>query len=307
MTEPQEPGGRNPWSPTERWAYRFAGTGHVEPADLADAFAERWNEAAERLREARNARMLREWVEQFDEASGHDVAARDEMLDVLAGEDPVNVRLVAVLRWLAPDREPVFAGAPLGAETLWNLSARAVTPNADSGAEALDLVSEIVDHRLLDVLSETPDGEVLGEIETRRAQAEERWSRAFRETIDDYPDLIARLAEDRLLRAELLNIAVDEERAARRLRGRLSDGQRTALSGGVPRWFTYLLDRAGPDAVRMLLVLRCLPEASAQTSRRLAAAQVEAGGAGPEAPAGPGNGWRQDAGGQGGRAERTGL
>jgi hypothetical protein len=253
----------------EPWAYPFLEGRYTVPADLGEAFSANWFDASSELRDPHRIMMLRDWIRQFDGPRGYDVVSRDVMLDVVDGDDPVNVRLVEVVRWLTPHGAAVYAGASLNAETLWNLSARAVTPGVPARIQALDLCAEVVDYRVLQILASASDGEELGRIEARRTQAVERWDQASREVVASYPDLAVRLEEHDALPAELLNIAVDEPRAARRLGRLLAAGRRRFLARGVPRWFTFLLESAGTDAVRMLAVLRCLPEAAEQTNRRI--------------------------------------
>ncbi|MFC5187882.1 hypothetical protein [Actinomadura harenae] len=253
------------------WAYSFAETDNTDPVHLGEAFAAQWEQAAEHMRDPERSVFVK-WVQQFGADRGYNVATRDLMIDVVEGDDAINFRLLSAVRWLAPSSSAAYAGAPLNAETLWSLSSRAASPGADAQVEAAGLCREIADYQVLRELACVPGGVELGRIEERRTRAAERWAQEACELSALYPGLTGRLDAADPPSAEIMNIAVDEERAARRLDRAIIAGERCDLALGVPRWFAFLRDRADADAVRLLAVLWCLPEAAEQVNHRIAGA-----------------------------------
>ncbi|MFD0683741.1 hypothetical protein [Actinomadura fibrosa] len=245
--------------------FPFRGEVYTETSALATAFTANWADAAGQLRNpaGQPAQLLRQFIEarsreRFD-------PRREDALSELASQDPVNVRLLAVLRYMAPGAEPVYGGGVLGPGELWNLTRHALRGRGRDDEVAHDWVMEIVEHGVLRRFTGAPGGEGLAEIEQRRLDAERRWEHVRHRLTGERPALAGALEDERMLPVQLLNIAVDEARAARRLDRELG----AALSGLPVRlpWFERQLRAAGTDPLLLLAALMSLPEARADAER----------------------------------------
>ncbi|TDB83714.1 hypothetical protein E1264_27365 [Actinomadura sp. KC216] len=242
----------------EEGAFLFGGEFFTDPEALAAALAERWSDAAALLDDpaGRPVESLRRFIERFGPGPG---TGREDALVQLASAQPVNVRLLHVLRRLAPGAQPVYGGGRLDADTLWNLTRHALRRLDRDDELARDWAMEIIEYGVLTRFVAAPGGVALAEIERRRLRAERGWPSVRRVLIDEHPALAGELADDSSLRIELLNIAVDEARAVRRLSRALGAG----LDGLPfrPPWLERQLASTGADPLLLLAAVRSLPQA----------------------------------------------
>jgi hypothetical protein len=136
-------------------------------AEAARAFAAAWDEAQQTFlthigtpaQPGEGWRLLRGWLEQFDE----DVEQRARLIDqVLTARVAPEIRMVHLLRWLDPGLPPMYRGVLLHPRAFPAFAAAAATDPL--GARIVD---ELWHHRLLELLAQFGGAGELAEIDRR--------------------------------------------------------------------------------------------------------------------------------------------
>jgi hypothetical protein len=231
--------------------------------EVARAFAMNWNDAQQTFLErigtpgepGEGWRMLRSWMEQFDE----DVELRVRLIDqVLTAAVAPEVRTVHLLLWLDPTMPPVYRNLSLLPEHVAGIAAAA---ESATGPPAR-IVRDLWQYRLLAPLAQFAGGAQLAEIDRRW-----RDSMARLEAIQSAP-VLPPPAADALVRAgdthraTLLRAATEPEFAPGLAQQAASARNRLPHR---PPWFETL-DRVEDPAVA-LAILTVLPEAEGARMR----------------------------------------
>ena len=166
-----------------RAAFTFAGHEYRDRMPLAVAFTAHWATAADELFRATPGRWpeLRGWLAQFDNADNRetdaDLAFRLEHADL----EP-DVALLILLRWLHPGGDAVYLGWDVSRAQLPRLAATAVDAAANAAVDqsAVQVVTDLWDHRLLRHLGDVRGGRGLDEVDERWQAFTGDWDRAVR-------------------------------------------------------------------------------------------------------------------------------
>ncbi|MFD0683770.1 serine/threonine-protein kinase [Actinomadura fibrosa] len=241
---------------------------YEDRAELAAAMAEHWEETVRRFfaRPGQALETLRAWLLQFDDPRNDDVAGRDEVIDLFGGPAPGDVQLMMLLRWLDGELPPVYAGSRLTPVDLPGLARRAVGGEARAGR----VVSELLPHRVLDVLDGAPGGSGLAEIAERWREAARRWRLDAAGIVRTWPALAGTLEHvdpeaAPEVAARLLLACLDPRAAGEELRAEIIAG-RSRMPVRVD-WFETLLVAAGSDPLRLLAVRQAVPVAADEARR----------------------------------------
>lgn len=233
-------------------------------AEAARAFATHWDRAREtfleRIGTARDPgegwRLLRTWMEQFDE----DVEERIRLIDqVLTSDIPPDVRMVHLLRWLDPSMPPTYRNRSLLPEHIANLVAE------ENGGTGPGIVSDLWRHRLLGLLAEFAGGAELANVDLRWRDSAQRLDaiRAAATLPGPARDALARTGADHL--STLLHAAADPELPP--LLAQQAAQARAAIPERPP-WFDALDDVRDPAVA--LAVITVAPIAQAEYAQVLA-------------------------------------
>jgi hypothetical protein len=229
-------------------------------AEAARAFATEWDRARttflERIGTAAEPgegwRLLRSWLEQFDE----DVEQRIRLIDqVLTTDVPPDVRMVHLLRWLDPTLPPTYRGESMLPEHLAALA----TAAGSGDAKPAEIVAQLWQYRLLTLLAGFAGGAPL-------AAADRRWRNAIAQLdgIAAAP-VLPQPARDALTqaagthRAALLRACADPGFA--RLLEEHAVAARARLPQPPPPWFGALQRVQDPAVALAVLAVTAVAEA----------------------------------------------
>ncbi|MFP3961458.1 serine/threonine-protein kinase [Actinomadura fulvescens] len=263
----------------------FNGRRYTERAELARALIEKWDYAAlyffGRGESGEAWRTLREWLSDFDDSR---ISLIDGYLTTALAPD---VKLLHLVRWLDPALPPHFLGRRVTSEDLPGLAALAGDPAHPDHRVACLLGRELWDQHLLQVLSGFEGGRDLARIDEQWRSHVASWNRLagwLREHESTPPRLATRLPAAGGLGDErvagravaddppvvLLTLLALAARPAetRRSLAEAAERARAAVPEQVP-WFTWLVEGAGDDPLRLLAVVRAAPEAVVDAEARV--------------------------------------
>ncbi|KAB2344145.1 serine/threonine protein kinase [Actinomadura rudentiformis] len=293
---PVAPEAAHPMAP-EGAGLPFNGQRYTERAELARALIEKWDYAAlyffGRGESGEAWRTLREWLSEFDDS-------RIGLIDgyLTTGLAP-DVKLLHLVRWLDPTLPPHFLGRRVTSEDLPGLAALAKDPSHSDHRAACLLGRELWDQHLLQVLSGFEGGRDLTRIDEQWRSHVASWNRLagwLREHESTPPRLASRLPDagsvtDERIAGRAAAVADDPPvvlltllalaawpAETRRSLADAAERARAAVPEQVP-WFTWLVEGAGDDPLRLLAVVRAAPEAVVDAEARARgrhAAQQEA-------------------------------
>ncbi|MFG2005736.1 serine/threonine-protein kinase [Spirillospora sp. NPDC048911] len=250
----------------------FNGRRYVEREELARALVEKWDYAAlyffGRGESGEAWRTLREWLSEFDDS-------RIGLIDgYLTTELAPDVKLLHLVRWLDPALPPHFLGRRVTSEDLSGLAALASDSAHPDHRAACLLGRELWDQHLLQVLSGFEGGRDLGRVDEQWRSHVGSWNRLagwLRDHESTPPRLASRLPEagDDDPPVVLLTLLALAARPAetRRSLAEAAERARAAVPEPVP-WFTWLVEGAGDDPLRLLAVVRAAPEAAVDAEAR---------------------------------------
>ncbi|MCW3814438.1 protein kinase [Micromonospora sp. DR5-3] len=235
-------------------------------AEAARAFATHWDRARQTFLErigtaaepGEGWRLLRTWLEQFDE----DVEQRIRLIDqVLTADVPPEVRMVHLLRWLDPAMPPTYRNTSLLPEHVADVAAAA---EAGTGAAA-GIAEDLWRYQLLGLLAQFAGGAGLVEVDRRwrDSLAQLDAIRSMHDLPAPAQDALARTAGTHL--AALLRAAADPDLPP--LLAQRATAAREAVLERPP-WFDALHPGQGPAVA--LAVLTVAPVAEAEYARLLA-------------------------------------
>ncbi|GAA0356784.1 protein kinase [Actinoallomurus spadix] len=263
-------------------ALAFSGEVFTDRRELARALVADWDTAARYFfgtmftpvgpSEAWQA--LRDWLSGFDDAEGR-IRLVDERL---TGNDPPDVKVFWLVRWLDPTLGPVFLGLRLVSEDLAVLAALVDDPEHAEHGIAARTVRRLWEHRLLPLLDGLPEGTDLSAIDARWRGLVTGWNRYAQWLRGQLPSTVSRLPdagfpgrdEPPKVLATMLALAARPEETRRSLS---TAADRARASVHVPvSWFSWLSEQAGDDPLRLLAVVLAAPdavlEAEAEVRRR---------------------------------------
>jgi hypothetical protein len=201
----------------ERVPLRFLGQDHSERVSLALALTASWQVAVGEYfgLDVRPRRALKGWLRSLTDLDDGGVDARERLLEALEGADPPDVKLLRLVRWLAPGERAFYRGEPITFASLLELTGRAVGSDPES-AELLRLVDDLWRYHLLVELAGAAGGAGLAEVDARWRQLERGWQALAGELRGRHRELgpeLDRLPEQAVA-AQLLRLAVDADGAA---------------------------------------------------------------------------------------------
>jgi serine/threonine protein kinase len=231
-------------------AYTFADTGYRNRTLLAAAMTAGWEHTARLLygTDPEPLRTLRDWLRQFPGGEHPDDPG-----------EPPDVRLLRLLRSMAPALPPIHRGVNIAPGTLPEL-ARSAVENTGNRPE---IVRDLWRHRLLPLLATAPaapdlaGGDGLDRLDREWRQRVARWSR-MAAGIDDPGARAVLESTDRAVRARmtarlralsLSAVTADDVAVAELRRTVRSEARRFRLS-----WFTRLAQ--DPEGMWLALLLR---------------------------------------------------
>lgn len=234
-------------------------------AEAARAFATHWDQARQTFLErigtpgepGEGWRLLRAWLEQFDE----DVEQRIRLIDqVLTADIAPDVRMAYLLHWLDPTMSPTYRDRSLLPEHVANLAAEETELTTGSG-----IVSDLWRYRLLDLLAQFAGGAELVDIDSRWRASAERLDRIRSAATlpGQARDALARAGIPHL--ATLLRAAADPNLPP--LLAEEATQARVAIPEPAP-WFDALSDVHDPAVA--LAVITVAPIAQAEYAELLA-------------------------------------
>lgn len=251
----------------------FRGRRHTGRTELARALVENWDHAAQyffgRGETGEAWRSLRDWLAEVPDDSR--IALVDGHLMTTL---PADVKLLHLVLWLDPAMPPHYLGRRITAADLPGLAGLAADRRHPDHRTACLIGRALWEHRLLPVLAGFAGGEELARVDDQWRAHVSAWNdlaRWLREQAASPPGLAGRLPEagaeepPAVLLALLALAARPEETA--RLIARGAARAREPVSEPVP-WFTWMVDGAGDDPLRLLAVARAAPEAVAESESR---------------------------------------
>ncbi|HEU5157962.1 MAG TPA: serine/threonine-protein kinase [Streptosporangiaceae bacterium] len=265
----------------------FAGRRYTDRAELAAALVADWDQAARYFfgrGEAGEAwRTLRDWLAGFDDDAG----GRIELIDShLTGPWPPDVKLLHLVRWLDPSLPPHYLGRRVTVDDLPGLAALAnEAPHPDHRTACL-IGRGLWDHDLLPVLAGFADGADLAAVGARWRGHVAAWNDLVDRLRGRLPQPVASRLPDAgepgrdeppVVLLTLLALAAKPAETAEMLAhaaARASESVREP----VP-WFAWLAEGAGHDPIRLLAVIRAVPDAALEAetyARERNAAQRQA-------------------------------
>jgi eukaryotic-like serine/threonine-protein kinase len=252
----------------------FDGRRFSDRGELARALVENWDAAARYFfsrGEAGEAwRALRDWLSATSAEHGQE-AGRIELIDRhLTGPSPSDVKLLHLVAWLDPGLPPHYLGRRVTSADLPGLAALSTDPGHPDHRTACLLGRALWEHRLLPVLAGFTGGEDLTEVDTRWQGRVATWNQLCGwlrghlppQAAARLPDAPSPLDQPPVVLLSLLALAArpaDSARALAKAAGRARD----SVPEEVP-WFAWLADGAGDDPLRLLAVVRVVPEAVAE-------------------------------------------
>ncbi|MBB6400156.1 hypothetical protein BKA00_007070 [Actinomadura coerulea] len=248
----------------------FRGRRYTGRTELARALVENWDHAAQyffgRGETGEAWRSLRDWLAEIPDDSR--IALVDGHLMTTL---PSDVKLLHLVRWLDPAMPPHYLGRRITAADLPGLAGLAADRRHPDHRTACLIGRALWEHRLLPVLAGFAGGEELARVDDQWRAHVSAWNdlaRWLREQAASPPGLAGRLPEagaeepPAVLLALLALAARPEETA--RLIAKGAARAREPVSEPVP-WFTWMVDGAGDDPLRLLAVARAAPEAVAES------------------------------------------
>ncbi|MGI8330690.1 protein kinase domain-containing protein [Actinomadura scrupuli] len=255
----------------------FHGRRFGDRGELARALVENWDTGARYFfsrGEAGEAwRALRDWLGALP--GGHDVDdGRIELIDrYLSGPLPPDVKLLHLIRWLDPGLPPHYLGRRMTSADLPGLAALSTDPGHPDHRTACLLGRALWEHRLLPVLAGFDGGADLEEVDVRwqgRVAAWNQLSGWLRghvppATAGRLPDAPSPLDDPPVVLLSLLALAARPAESASALAQSAARARASVPQGpdGVA-WFGWLADGAGDDPLRLLAVVRVVPDAVAE-------------------------------------------
>lgn len=253
----------------------FNGRRFGDPGELARALVANWDAAARyffsRGESGAAWQALRDWLGAIYAGPGLD-GGRIELIDRhLTGPAPSDVKLLHLVHWLDPDQPPHYLGRRVTSADLPGLAALSMEPGHPDHRTACLLGRALWEHRLLPVLAGFRGGEDLDEVDTRWRGRVAAWNRLggwLRGHLPPgaaarLPDAPSPLDDPPVVLLSLLALAARPTESARSL-AQAAGRARESVPEEVP-WFGWLADGAGDDPLRLLAVVRAVPDAVAET------------------------------------------
>ena len=251
----------------------FRGRRHTRRDELARDLVENWEHAARyffgRGETGEAWRSLREWLGRFPDEDR--IALVD---DHLATAEPPDVKLLHLVRWLDPALPPHFLGRRLTADDLPELAVLAADHRHADHRTACLIGRALWERRLLEDLAGFEGGGDLAGIDAQWRAHVPAWNdlARFLRGQQGMPQGLARRlpdAGDEEPPVVLLTLLALAARPAETHR-LIAEGARRArasVTEPVP-WFTWLVDGAGDDPLRLLAVTLAAPEAVLECEAR---------------------------------------
>ncbi|MEV4008683.1 protein kinase, partial [Actinomadura sp. NPDC049753] len=251
----------------------FRGRRYTGRSELARALVENWDHAAQyffgRGETGEAWRSLREWLAEVPDDSR--IALVDGHLMTTL---PPDVKLLHLVRWLDPAMPPHYLGRRITAADLPGLAGLAADRRHPDHRTACLIGRALWEHRLLPVLAGFAGGEELARVDDQWRAHVAAWNdlvRWLREQAAAPPGLAGRLPdagaeEPPAVLLALLALAARPDETGR-LIAKGAARAREPVSEPVP-WFTWMVDGAGDDPLRLLAVARAAPEAAAESESR---------------------------------------
>ncbi|GAA1775217.1 hypothetical protein [Streptomonospora arabica] len=215
--------GPSPADPAAPRPLILAGTPHLTRHELAATLRGHWGQARHRFFAAMGTPEapsegwsdLVSWLRQFDDPDHDDVEGRIELIDHYLKDTALSpdVKLLHLLRWLAPEGPVVYRGRRIGAGLL--IDACRPGPTDDRGGDP-GLYADVRKHRLLDVFARFTRLRALTGVQSRWDDAWRTW-RAAAQRVPGLPEEIRAWAGADARRPLLLTV-LPYARAAEALR-----------------------------------------------------------------------------------------
>lgn len=201
----------------QRVPLAFLGQEHTERVSLALALTASWQVAVREYfgLDVRPRRRLKGWLRNLGDLDAEGVEVRERLLEALEGSEPPDVKLLRLVRWLAPGERAFYRGYPITFAGLLELTGRALGSDPQA-AELLRLVDDLWRHHLLVELGGAAGGAGLAEVDARWRHLERNWQALAEELRGRHRELgpeLDRLPEQAVV-AQLLRLAVDADGAA---------------------------------------------------------------------------------------------
>ncbi|MFB9193826.1 protein kinase [Actinomadura verrucosospora] len=251
----------------------FRGRRYTGRSELARALVENWDHAAQyffgRGETGEAWRSLREWLAEVPD-DGRIALVDGHLMTTL----PPDVKLLHLVRWLDPAMPPHYLGRRITAADLPGLAGLAADRRHPDHRTACLIGRALWEHRLLPVLAGFAGGEELARVDDQWRAHVSAWNdlvRWLREQAAAPPGLAGRLPdagaeEPPAVLLALLALAARPDETGR-LIAKGAARAREPVSEPVP-WFTWMVDGAGDDPLRLLAVARAAPEAVAESESR---------------------------------------
>ncbi|WP_204040276.1 protein kinase domain-containing protein [Acrocarpospora phusangensis] len=256
----------------------FRGGVYTTREDLAAALAEHWAAAAQTFFAGMKALTgpteawyaLRLWLQQFDDASHDGAERRMELVDTrLLGDEPPDVKLLHLIRWLDPALPPCYLGLRMTRRDLPGLAAWAEDPAHPEHARAVAVGQALWRHRLLGELAGFAGGEDLPELHDRWADLVRQWNAhtdRWRGTVAGAGERLPLAGgpgdDSAAILLTLLSLAADPDGTGASL-ARAAAEAPARLVRPVP-WFDDMVALAWGDPFHQLALVRVLPLAVAE-------------------------------------------
>ncbi|MCW2918323.1 MAG: serine/threonine protein kinase, partial [Actinomycetia bacterium] len=280
----------------------FQGQRYTDRHELARALIGNWDAGARyffsRGESGEAWRTLRDWLATLSSANRAD-DSRIELIDrYLTGPLPPDVKLLHLIGWLDPALPPHYLGRRVTAADLPGLAALAADPSHPDHRTACLLGRALWEHQLLPVLAGCAGGEDLAEVDTRWQGRVAAWNQLTGWLRGHVPPRAGTRLPDAatayshgppgggppppaddppVVLLSLLALAARPAESARAL-AQAAERARQSVPEGVP-WFAWLADGAGDDPLRLLAVVRVVPDAVAEAdaqARDRQAAELQA-------------------------------
>ncbi|MEU9844251.1 protein kinase [Actinomadura sp. NPDC048032] len=251
----------------------FRGRRYTGRSELARALVENWDHAAQyffgRGETGEAWRSLREWLAEVPD-DGRIALVDGHLMTTL----PPDVKLLHLVRWLDPAMPPHYLGRRITAADLPGLAGLAADRRHPDHRTACLIGRALWEHRLLPVLAGFAGGEELARVDDQWRAHVSAWNdlvRWLREQASAPPGLAGRLPDAGAEEPPAVLLALLALAARPGETGRLiakgAARAREPVSEPVP-WFTWMVDGAGDDPLRLLAVARAAPEAVAESESR---------------------------------------
>jgi eukaryotic-like serine/threonine-protein kinase len=272
VAEPTPPAASSLVTGEARDALAFGGRTYTNRAELARALVANWESAARYFfgtmftpvgpSEAWQA--LREWLNGLDD----DPEGRIRLIDEsLTSDQPPDVKLLFLLRWLDPTLPPHYLGLRMLPGDMPALVAAVDDPGHADHGTAARATRALWRHRLLPELAGFAGGDELAAVNDRWQGLAASWGRLAGWLRAQLPHAAGRFPdagtpgadEPPVLLATLLALAARPRETTDALRS-AAGRCRESVREPVP-WFRWLSDQAGDDPLRLLALVRAAPDA----------------------------------------------